>query len=66
MAIPSDQNQPDYQFDSRHNKKAVPTRSREQKWTRSSRKNARRKSNSGHTSHTKAGMHRRRNRRMSW
>lgn len=66
MATPADQNQPDYQVDFRHHKKAVPSRSREQKWTRTSRKQARRKSNSSHTNHSKAGMHKRRNRRLSW
>jgi hypothetical protein len=66
MNISPDQNQPDYQMENRHQKKAVPTRSREHKWTRASRKNVRRKSNSTQTNHTKIGMHRRRNRRMSW
>ena len=50
----------------RHKQKIAPTRSREYKWTRSSRKHARRKSNSGQANVAKSGMHRRRNRRMSW
>jgi hypothetical protein len=65
MSTHPDQSQPDYQIEYR-NKSAGPTRSREHKWTRSSRKNARRKSNTSHTTHNKAGMHKRRNRRMSW
>jgi hypothetical protein len=66
MAISPEPNQPDYQVDYRHQQTAAPSRSREHKWTRSSRKNVRRKSNTGQSSHPKSGMHRRRNRRMSW
>jgi hypothetical protein len=61
-----DVNQPDYQAEFQHRKVSVPARSREHKWTRSSRKSARRKSNSTQTNQAKSGMHRRRNRRMSW
>lgn len=66
MAFSLDPDHPDYQVDHGHHRKPVPSRSREHKWTRSNRKNARRKSNSNHTKHAKSGMHRRRNRRMSW
>lgn len=67
MNISPDQNQPDYQTENlHHRRKPAPARSREHKWTQASRKNVRRKSNSTHNSHKKAGMHRRRNRRMSW
>jgi hypothetical protein len=61
-----DVNQPDYQMEDRRRMSSAPMRSREHKWTRTSRKSARRKSNSTQTSQAKSGMHRRRNRRMSW
>jgi hypothetical protein len=66
MNISPDQDHPDSQPEIQHRKKAVPTRSREHKWTRASRKNAQRKSSATQSSHSKSGMHRRRNRRMSW
>jgi hypothetical protein len=61
-----DPNQPDYQLENQHRKTSAPARSREHKWKRTSRKSARRKSSSSHASQSKSGIHRRRNRRMSW